>query len=239
MWRLYTLLALAFIVLICLAAAVLAGGASAVRVPARPRAVAGGAPRGPDFAKSPHLIVDTLNLTHWLQSPAPAPGLALTPALIAATIDRTAPVLRARHPGRIIYVLKDRESRFNDGVAREVYREAAARNGVTICIAERYPDPPAGNKPTEEHSGRGRDDFYMAILAFRLRCAILTADRLRDFARFRATLPPFHVMEFTYWRPLPQRDFIKPESVAYARMRKPRLIHPEAYFADPAAGKNE
>jgi hypothetical protein len=32
----------------------------------------------------------------------------LTPEVIAGAIDRTAAALKARHPGRVVYVLKDR-----------------------------------------------------------------------------------------------------------------------------------
>jgi len=198
--------------------------AGAAGPPRRPR-------RTPDPAESPHLIVDTLNLAHWVHGEALREGRAtLTPDLIAETVDRTAPTLKLRHPGTIVYVLKDRESRFNDEAARAVYKAAADRNRVWIAVAEQYPDPPAGVKKTEEHSARGRDDFYIALLARRWRCAVLTEDRLRDFDRFRATIPPFHVYEFAFWRDLPHREFVRPDSPAYARLRKPRMVRYAEYF---------
>lgn len=187
--------------------------------------------RGLDYTKSPHIVVDTLNLTHWLHEASRGrKPLVMSPALIAETIDRTAPALLVRHTGRVMYVLKDRESQFNDEAAREVYKQAAERNGVYLLAAERYPDPPKGVAPSAEHSARGRDDFFMSVLAHRYRCAVLTADRLRDFARFRATIQPFHVYEFAFWRATPHREFIRPESSAYARMKKPRTINPSVYF---------
>ena len=217
-------LALACLVVACL---VLATYCPAVRPPA----LFGGAParsrRGPDYTKSPHIVVDTLNLTHWMHSHEP---FVMSPALIADTIDRTAPALLVRHTGRVMFVLKDRESQFNDAAAREIYKQAAERNGVYVLAAERYPDPPKGVPPSAEHSARGRDDFFMSVLARRYRCAVLTADRLRDFARFRATIQPFHVYEFAFWRATPHREFIRPESPAYARMKKPRTISPSVYF---------
>ncbi len=181
----------------------------------------GGAPRRrtADPAKSPHLVVDTLNLAHWLLSPE-----VMSPAVIVDTIDRTAPALKARHPGRLMYVLKDRESQFNTEEARETYRQAAARNGVYVYVAEKYADPPAGAKYTAEHSSRARDDFFMALLAHQWHCALLTEDRLRDFDEFRAKVPPFRVYEFAFWRELPSLDFVRPASVAYARLRRPRLM---------------
>ena len=187
---------------------------------------------GVDFAKSPHLVVDTLNLTHWLcERRGRRP--ALTPALIAETIDGTAAALRRRHTGRVMYVLKDRESQFNDEAARDIYRRAAERNKVYVSAAERYADPPAGiPADPATHSSRGRDDFYMSLLANRHRCAVLTDDRLRDFAEFRTTVPPFHVVEYAFWRDQPLREFIRPEAPAYIRMRKPRMVRPADYFGE-------
>ena len=133
----------------------------------------------------------------------------------------------------MLYVLKDRESRFIDAEARDAYKQAADRNRVTISVAERYLDPPAGPPPdAAAHSSRGRDDFYEAILAARYKCPVLTADRFHDFAKFREKIPPFHVVEYSYWRTAPFRDFIRPDAQAYARLRKPRTIHPMVYFGD-------
>lgn len=203
----------------------------------------GGAPprRGPDYAASPHIVVDTLNLVHALaeadtsatdtdDAVAMPPRPALTPAAIAAVIDRTAPVLRARHPGRVMYVIKDRESQFNTADAREVYRATADRNNVYVYVVERYVDPPSGVAASAAHSARGRDDFFTALLARRWRCAVLTEDRLRDFDEFRATIQPFHVYEYAYWRRLPEREYVRPEAAAYSRMKKPRMVRTEEYF---------
>jgi len=193
----------------------------------------GGAPpkkqrRGLDYTKSPHIVVDTLNLTHWLGGK----DVKITPEKIVETIDETASILKLRHPGRVMYVLKDRDSEFNDDDARELYRTAAERNGVYVAIAEQYADPPQGVKKTDEHSARGRDDFYIALLARRWRCAVLTEDRLRDFDRFRATLQPFHVYEYAFWRKLPYREFIRPAASTFARLKKPRMVRYAAYFKD-------
>ncbi|HVE12335.1 MAG TPA: hypothetical protein VNI01_02970 [Elusimicrobiota bacterium] len=218
------------LVLLCLAAALVAsawaaaevrGGGARIRAPRRP---------------SGHLVVDTLNLVHWLRARKAAPdgspggdanpGAPLTPTDIAAAVDATAAALKKKYPGRVIYVLKDRESRFNDESLREVYQAAAQRNQVTVALVERYQDPPAGAPASADHSARGRDDFYMSVLAQRLGCAVLTADRLRDFAAFRATVAPFQVLEFAYWRRFPSRDYVRPASPAFARLRRPATIHP-------------
>ena len=214
------------VVLVIVVAAVVAARVPAfARVPTAVGGIEGRRHSGRRPSSSSHLIIDTLNLSYWLH------GLPPTPALIASTIDQSAPVLRAQYAGQVVYVLKDRDSRFIDEAARRIYQQAAGRNGVAVCIAERYSDPPVGNKPSKEHSSRGRDDFYIAILAARYRCAVLTADTFRDFERFRATLSPFHVIEFSHWRDLPAREFIRPESLQYSRLRKPKTIPPSTYFA--------
>jgi hypothetical protein len=229
--------------LLCVAAAVLAA-----RVQPALETVGGGAarPERPRARQKPsHLVVDTLNLAHWLRGrprapgagptdPAPAdsapadPGRPLEPADIVAAIDATAATLKKTYPGQLVYVLKDRESRFNEPEQRQAFQAAAQRNQVTVALVERYQDPPAGGPTAASHSARGRDDFYMSILAHRLRCPVLTADRLRDFADFRAAVPPFHVLEFTHWRAHPARDFVRPASPAYARLRRPATVHPSA-----------
>ncbi len=223
--RLFTLVAL---VLFSLALALIAGLAQGKQSEQK----GGGAPprRRADFARSPHVVVDTLNLAHWRGAAAP-----LSPAAIAATVDATAGALKLRHAGRVMYVLKDRETQLNDDAARREYQAAATRNGVYISAAERYADPPASEAGASaaaaaEHSSRGRDDFYMSVLAGRHRCAVVTGDRLRDFGRFRATVAPFHVVEFAYWREAPHREYIRPDAAAFARLRKPRTVSPAEYF---------
>jgi hypothetical protein len=210
-------------------------GGAPPAAPAAPAAPARRRGPGPDPAASPNVVVDTLNLTHWLMGRDEPPahghagsGAKMDLAHIVAAIDRTAPALKARHPGRVMYVLKDRDSQFNDEAAHAAYQAAAERNSVYVVVAEQYRDPPRGNAVATDHSARGRDDFLVAVLAAQWRCAALTEDRLRDFDKFRATLQPFHTYEFAFWRALPHREFYRPESRSYARLKKPRMVR----FAD-------
>lgn len=196
----------------------------------------GGGARSKQNEHSPHLVVDALNLAHWLKRDSKP---SLTPKAIIAAIDRTAPKLTRVHKGRVIYVLKDRDTRFNDAAARARYQSASERNGVHIAVAERYQDPPSAAVDAKEagtHASYGRDDFYMGILAHRYGCAVLTADRLRDFGRFRGAIAPFHVIEYAPWRHLPLRDYIRPGSEAYRLYKKPRSVHPGTYFGAKKMG---
>lgn len=191
----------------------------------------GAAPRRP---ASPHLVVDTLNLLHALR-----PGAPVSQEAICALIDEVSPALVARHPGQVMFVLKDRESRhLEEGKELAPLQAAAARNRVYVCIARRYQAPPSddiGPAATEEdaHADRGRDDYYMCLLAHRLRCAVLTNDRLRDFARLRARVRPFYVTELAYWRDRPASEYIRP--TAEPVFRRPRLLRPaEAGLSVPS-----
>lgn len=165
---------------------------------------------------SPHVVVDTLNLVGWL-------GKRPSVDAVVAAVDRTAAAVTRRFRGRVFYVLKDRDSAPVTEADRRRLHEAAERNRVWIVVAERYPDDHAAALPAA-HAARGRDDFYVSLLAHQYRCPVLTNDRLRDFAEFREAIPPFQTTEYTYWRATPHRDWVRPQSTAYARVRRPRLI---------------
>lgn len=185
--------------------------------------------RRPDPAASPNLVVDTLNLVHWL-------GRAPSLAQIERTILETAPTLKKHHKGRIVYVLKDRDSEHASAEAVARYHAVAQEAGVDAAVAERYWDPPGGVPPSAAHSSRGRDDHYTALVAARNRCAVLSADRFRDFAEFRQTLQPYYVTVLSSTRARPGREHVRPEARAHIWLRRPAVIHPQAYFPPPAAG---
>lgn len=176
-------------------------------------------------ARSPHVVVDTLNLAHWL-------GRGDGPVSVAEAVDSTAPTLRKKWPGRIMYVTKDRESSqptIDSRAAQHAeYAAIAERNRVYLYSVEKYQDPPASSAETNaaiaaaEHTSRGRDDYYTAELARRWKCPVLTEDRMRDFDRFRTAIPPFQVWEFDFARTQPSRDFIRPSDAA--PLRRPRAV---------------
>jgi hypothetical protein len=183
-----------------------------------------------------HIIVDTLNLTHWIHTTAKRQA-AITTKLIISTIDKTAAILRKKYTGRVMYVVKDRESALNDASVRVAYSEAATRNEVYIYCVERYEDPPAGTSDDPKaHSARGRDDLYMAVLARKWKCPVLTEDRFRDFDEFRRNVEPFRVYEFAYWRALPEQDFVRPE--ALRGLKPPRTLRYTEHFESPIAIKS-
>lgn len=215
----------ALVVLVCVLLAALLLAALFARLAPK----SGGGPPPP---QSPHVVVDTLNLAHWLRgrergAPAKTKSKPLELADITGAIDRTAAPLRAQFPGKVMYVVKDRESQINTPEIRATYKAAADRNQVWIYDVEQYPEPPQPQGPRAaeyEHAARARDDLYMAILAHKHRCAVLTEDRFRDFSAFRAHVAPFRVFGHTYWRDMPEEEFIRPAAYAYSRLPKPRAL---------------
>lgn len=211
------LLLLLLMVVLVLAALVLAAGRgcgpAAWRGGAGPRP--GGLPRCTAAQRSAHLVVDGLNATH-----AIFPGEPVTTASIVRMVDQLSPGLKAKHGGRVMFVVKDRDSEAAPAAAAEAYAEAARRNGVYLVSAERYRDAPMGGA----HAARGRDDFTAALLADRWRCGLLTADRMKDFDQFRKTIAPYYTWTYSYWRALPEREFVDPRLPVYARVRRPCRI---------------
>lgn len=190
-----------------------------------------------------HVVVDTLNILHVL-------GHRPSAATIVATIDAVAPVLRADaaeggpaqggYIGRVMFVVKDRDTERNTEATRALYDDVARRNRVTVYVVEQYkrlPCPAAVDAPgalqagfrSPRHSARGRDDFYAAILAERWDAPVLTADRFRDFKEWRRTLAPFYVDEYSFSAPPdtpPVRYYVNPNGGAYERMKRPETIRP-------------
>lgn len=170
---------------------------------------------------SKHIIIDTLNLTHSIIG-----DKKISISQILQAIADTAPILTEKYPDRVMYVIKDRTSMQLTPNIRQRIKDAAVEHKIYIYVAEQYVDPPTGVDISGAHSANGRDDFLMAILANKWRCAIMTDDRLRDFVDFRSTIQPFHVVEYNYWQHTAKKEYIRPEAAGYIRLRRPHLVKP-------------
>jgi hypothetical protein len=177
-----------------------------------------------------HIVIDTLNLVHWLYTTRKNP-VTISMETIEKAINYTAPMLRKEFSGRIMYVVKDKESKLNDDETRKQYLAIATANKCYIVAAEKYSD--SGPAKSKLHSALGRDDFMTVVLANRWKCPVLTYDKMRDFESYRKTLLPFHVYEYNYWREYPDREYIRPESTAYSRLKKPFIVPTEEYIEHP------
>lgn len=186
--------------------------------------------------ESNDLVVDTLNLVHWLGRRNPSLKMVETCSIVSA-IDETAPILRQKYSGKIVYVLKDRETRVNDpdqiALTRATIGAAAKRNNVSVAIVERPRDPVHVSHAAPEHvnvrdrihAALGRDDFYMIYLAHKLRCPVLSRDRFRDLSDMKAGhLDRFNVFEYSPLRVYPKRDYVNPSAPEFRQMKRPVTV---------------
>ena len=186
-------------------------------------------PRRRKALESENIVVDTLNLAHWLRRRAPLKTVELCD--IISAIDETAPTLRQKYSGRIIYVTKDRETYVEKEKAervRALYQAASRRNGVYINVVEKLQTPevlPTDSPATKPHAALGRDDFYLIMLAWKLNCSVLSRDRFRDLKDMKSGhLDKFHVYSYSPVKDLPDRDYVNPVAAEFARMRRPTTV---------------
>lgn len=220
----------ALFVLVCILAAVLVANSTTARGRSV-RLLLGGAAASTRKARalrSENLVVDTLNLVHWLRRRVPSKTVKTCDIL--AAIEASAPVLRRSYAGRIVYVTKDRETRREKADAervRALYQAAAHRHNVYVNVVERLPeDSPTDLGPRAErsHASLGRDDFYLIMLAWKYNCAVLSRDRFRDLADMKTDLESFHVYSYSPAKPYPDRDFVNPAAAEFRRMRRPAAV---------------
>ncbi len=172
------------------------------------------------------VVVDTLNLLHWGRDPTRRSS-PVTTREIAAAIGRAAPVLRKAYPGRVYFVVKTRDGSDPSDTAsaesvRQEYAKIARAHRVFISLVERLSDPPSSAK--NAHPQVGRDDFYIAVLADRYKCAALSRDHFRDLSAMKAEgLEAFHVWTFSPFGSAPARDFVRP-SVGFRKLRRPPRV---------------
>jgi hypothetical protein len=185
-------------------------------------------PRRKAALQSKNLVVDTLNLAHWLRRRAPLKKVDLCDILSA--IDESAPIIRKKYTGRIIYVTKDRESpetSVEKARSRALYQSAARRNGVYVDVVERLPTDIARSSSSRRkpHSGLGRDDFYLIVKSWKLNCPVLSRDRFRDLSEMKGGhLEKFRVYSYSPFTSLPSHDYVNPTAVEFAHMGRPVTV---------------
>ena len=169
------------------------------------------------------IIIDTLNLTYWIYGNIDGDN-------IFNAINLITKQLKDKYKGRMMFVIKDKESEFNTDEDRNKFIKIANDNKIYIYIVEKYKIPPKSSiqldsKEYDKHSSLGRDDFYMSILANKYKCSILTNDRLKDFKSFKYSISPFYVLELNYFIKIPNKDYINPSK--YNKLKKPKKILPD------------
>jgi hypothetical protein len=218
------------------AAALITGGAVSPRSRAAEHIRS---PRARARAARSDVVVDTLNLTHHLMCDG-ALGEdgegSISQCAITAAIRHSAPLLKEYFPGRVLFVIKDRDSLPNTPRTRALYAALARDAKVHIHIVER-PDPSmygtanraswhATGHTDPSHQQKGRDDFYVGLMAWKMNCGALTEDRMRDFNELKLEVAPFVVHEISPWSVQPPvRNHVNPGAREYARIRAPTRLN--------------
>jgi len=162
------------------------------------------------YDKNKHVVIDSLNLTHYLTDNKHK----ITISEINNTIDKTSIILRAKYPGQVMYVVKGQETKHIEKDDLLLFANTAKRNKVNIYVIERYTNEQhtqhMQHTQHTQHVQLGRDDYYMGLLANRYNCPVLSEDHFRDWNKLKASLSPFYVYEYRYYRDYPTREYIKP-----------------------------
>ena len=242
MWKQKVLAAVGLAVALALAVYLgLKGWAAMASRVAGAFAVGGAAARRPGSSgrrggPGDHVVVDTLNLTHWNFSTA-RKRARMSAEQIGQTITAAAGILKAKFKGRVMFVIKDREATPNSEKDHERLQALAKQAGVYIMLVEKYAGE--GKQKQTAHAVKGRDDFYMALLAHKWKAPVLSEDRFRDFGEFRQKVPPFRVFEFSYWQDRPTLDFVRPEAFAYRRLRPPAALRYAEVLGAPLSSQEK
>lgn len=201
-------------------------------------------------AEKADVVVDTLNLTYrlaengTLSADADAvrdirAGRRISKCTISAAIRHSAPVLREFFPSRVVFVIKDRDTHLSTPHTRPFYARLAREEKVHIHLVERptgengtagaIDRAPASWHPSGDtdssHQQKGRDDFYVGLLAWKMRCGALTDDRMRDFDKLKTEVRPFVVHEISPWTDgRPAKNYVNPGAREYQRVRAPTRL---------------
>ena len=170
------------------------------------------------------LVIDTLNILHYL-------GMKPSDKSIRRTIEKTIPIIRKKYPGRIMYVVKDRDAGHIKDETKKMYESLAKKHMITIASVEKYKEQPnakdlADHKKNKHHAAQGRDDYYALYLATKFNCWVLTNDKFKDAEDFKKNLIPFRAHEYHYHKKDPDQVFIKPKA-ENTRLTRIRRIQPK------------
>lgn len=208
---------LVLIIVVCIVAALVVRSI-------QPQNVLGGAlPRN-----EKHIVVDLLNLVHWYTQKD-----KITSADIRRTIKKTAPILKKKYPGEVIYVTKDMD---RPGVETDLdYEKMAEKQKIQISLVLK--DAPESNfrapiRDPDSHSAKGRDDFVVGMLSWQLRCKALTNDSMNDFAEVKRNTQPFFVQDY-HWVKGAKKSYIVPNMLD---VRRPPRVKFSSALCPPLRG---
>lgn len=134
-----------------------------------------------------------------------------------------------------MFVIKDKDSSYEHDKDRQLYSELSKELRVYIYAVEKYPREIEAiqnrdREDSDEHATKARDDFYIAVLARKWRCPVVSEDRYNDIDESKKLVKPFRVYVFSYWQSNVEEDFVKPSPIVYRLLRRPFRIGYDGIF---------
>ena len=158
------------------------------------------------------IAIDTLNIISFINNkPVHNQNEIIT------GIKYITPIIKKKYSGRIMFILKDKNTKLNTPEIRENYKKLAHELKIFIYITENYKGPTWKLEKRFDpsiHSQNARDDLYLLILANQFKCPVITSDNFRDILEFKGTIAPFKILIydcFTIKQPI--EDFIMPSNI--------------------------
>lgn len=171
-----------------------------------------------------NIVIDTLNMTYEMNR---KPKYRIQHDDILNTIRIVTEKLKPIVSDKIIFITKTNEQLGEHDYELESYEKISKELKVYIYIVNKLKEP---NKNTfvrikKSHSTLGRDDFYIMVTAWKLRCPVLGQDYYRDLRNMKfGELDSFYVIKYSPYKKFPIKDYINPTGHEYRRMRAPRVI---------------
>jgi hypothetical protein len=169
------------------------------------------------------IVVDTLNIIYFIYNYHNYS--VITNDTICIGIEYITKKLKKYFPGRIMFIIKDKNTLLNNSKIRDKYKELSKKLKIYIYIAEKYNshNAPSWKKPTwvkssgesaDIHSTESRDDLAAILLSKKYKCPILSNDNYSDNYEYRATIPPFKLLEYNWYSSIiPLVESYKPENL--------------------------
>jgi len=175
-----------------------------------------------------NIVVDTLNMTYEIHKKSNS--YHINHLDILNTIKIVTNKLKPIISGKIIFITKTNEhigQSTQQDIELESYNNISKELGVYIYVVHKLKEP---NKNTfvrikKSHSTLGRDDFYIMITAWTLRCPVLGQDYYKDLKNMKfGELDSFYVLKYSPYKTFEERDYINPTGQEYKLMQAPRVI---------------
>ena len=153
------------------------------------------------------IVIDTLNIIYFIYN-YNHNTINITDDNICIGIEYITKKIKKYFPGRIMFIIKDKNTLLNNSKIRDKYKELSKKLKIYIYIAEKYDsqNAPSWKKPTwiiksnaNIHSLESRDDLAVILLSKKYKCPILSNDNYTDNYEYRATVAPFKLLEYNWF----------------------------------------